>query len=218
MNGAWSLGYDSLNRLATANGSQDNNVYSNYCWQYDSFGNREWQASSPTPFASSNGGANACPVGSGPSVGASYNANNQISDGLHAYDAAGNITADSTTGNSYLYDGEGRISTPRTKTCPWGPRFCAMQQSIDGITTMTQYLYDAEGNRVAKGSISSFSCDAASNNFTATAVYVLGPGGEQMTEMANNAGAWQWVHTNVFAPGLSATYDADPSGQTEGPM
>lgn len=39
-----------------------------------------------------------------------------------------------------------------------------------------------------------------------------------MTEMTNNTGTWQWEHTNVFAPGLSATYDADSTGQTEGRM
>ena len=49
-------------------------------------------------------------------------------------------------------------------------------------------------------------------------LYILGPNGEQMTEMTNNAGTWQWAHTNVYAPGLSATYDADLSGQTEGQL
>jgi RHS repeat-associated protein len=204
--GPWSLTYDSLNRLATANGSQDDNIYPSYCWQYDSFGNRLWQTSSPTPYATTAGGANACTVTTGPSFGASYNTRNQISGGLYSYDAAGNIYADSTTGNSYLYDGEGRI--------------CAMQQSIDGTTTMTQYLYDAEGNRVAKGTITNWSagCDTTQNGFTATTVYVLGPSGEQMTEVTDNSGTWQWAHTNVFAPGLSATYDADLTGQTGGPM
>ncbi|MGB9078731.1 MAG: RHS repeat-associated core domain-containing protein [Terracidiphilus sp.] len=96
----------------------------------------------------------------------------------------------------------------------------AVQQSYSGITTMTQYLYDAEGRRVAKESITNWTagCDTTQNGFTATTVYVLGPGGDQMTEMTNNTGTWQWEHTNVFAPGLSATYDADSTGQTEGRM
>ena len=94
-----------------------------------------------------------------------------------------------------------------------------MQQSVSGLITNTQYLYDAEGRRVAKGSISSFSCDTTANGFTATAVYVLGPDGEQMTEMAaNSSGGWQWAHTNVFAPGLTATDDADLTGQSEGAL
>ena len=49
-------------------------------------------------------------------------------------------------------------------------------------------------------------------------MYVLGPSGEQMTEMTNSSGAWRWAHTNVYAPGLSATYDADPTERTEGQL
>src|SRR5208337_1900966 len=43
---------------------------------------------------------------------------NQAPGGI-VYDAAGDVTNDGV--NQYLYDGEGRVSTPRTKTCPWGP-------------------------------------------------------------------------------------------------
>src|SRR5581483_9741025 len=205
VNSTWALYYDPLNRLATASESGTSNPYPNYCWQYDNFGNRLWQTSSATPYTSSNGGSNSCPVTSGPSAGASYNANNQISDGLHQYDATGNITADSTTGNSYLYDSEGRI--------------CAMQLNVSGTNMMTQYIYDADGHRVAKGTISSWSCDTTSNGFTATTVYVLGPNGEQMTEMTNSSGTWQWKHTNVYAAGQQiATYDVDPGGTTPGPI
>jgi RHS repeat-associated protein len=214
VNGTWSFTYDSLNRVATATGSQTNNSYPNYCWQYDNFGNRLWQTSSATPYALTAGGANACPVTIGPSSWAQYNGtvngsnNNQMSGTSQNvnqgqnYDASGNITYDGM--NSYLYDAEGRI--------------CAVQQSYSGITTMTQYLYDAEGHRVAKGNITNWTagCDTTQNGFAATTVYVLGPGGDQMTEMTNNSGTWQWEHTNVFAPGLSATYDVDPTGQTDG--
>lgn len=206
MNGSWSFSYDSLNRLATATGSQPGNPYPDACWQYDNYGNRLWQTTSATAYTpSQNGGLNPCPAGSGPSSWAQYsttNTNRIDASGLsYSYDAAGNVTSDGI--NSYLYDGEGRI--------------CAVQKSVAGLVTNTQYLYDAEGRRVAKGSISSFNCDTTANGFTATAVYVLGPGGEQMTEMApNSSGGWQWAHTNVFAPGLSATYDADLTGQSEG--
>ena len=56
---------------------------------------------------------------------------------------AGNTIADATTGNQYLYDGEGRV--------------CAvLNGAVPGIPIMKGYLYDAEGNRVAKGSITSF--------------------------------------------------------------
>jgi hypothetical protein len=91
---------------------------------------------------------------------------------------------------------------------------------------MTQYLYDAEGTRVAKGTIANWSCDNSinastgepNNGFTPTNAYVLGPHNEQLTEMTNNSGTWQWTHTNVEAAGLSATYDADLTGKTEGPL
>jgi RHS repeat-associated protein len=70
---------------------------------------------------------------------------------------------------------------------------------------MVQYIYDAEGRRVAKGTIATFSCDNSSNGFTPTNSYALGLGGEQVTE---TGGDGQWLHTNVFAGGqLITTYD-----------
>jgi RHS repeat-associated protein len=74
---------------------------------------------------------------------------------------------------------------------------------------------DADTTRVAKGRITAWSCDPAVNGFQTTSDYILGPSGEQVTEMAmdaNNSMAWQ--HTNVYAPGLGssallATYDND---------
>lgn len=74
---------------------------------------------------------------------------------------------------------------------------------------MTGYIYNAEGQRVAKGAITAWSCDPSVNGFQSTNDYILGLAGEQVTEMAmdaNNTMAWQ--HTNVFAAGkLIATYD-----------
>jgi RHS repeat-associated protein len=77
---------------------------------------------------------------------------------------------------------------------------------------MVGYLYDADGTRVAKGSISSWgSCDPTVNGFQTINSYVLGPGGEQATEMgmdSNNAIVWQ--HTNIYAGGAQiGTYDLD---------
>jgi RHS repeat-associated protein len=66
----------------------------------------------------------------------------------------------------------------------------------------TQYLYDAEGNRVAKGSVSGLTCNTAS--FSLTKSYIYGVKGELLTEMDAN-GAWD--HSNVYGPdGLLATY------------
>jgi len=63
---------------------------------------------------------------------------------------------------------------------------------------MTQYLYDADGNRVAKGSITTLSCNPATNGFQFTEDYVTGPGGEELS-MLNGSGAWQ--RTNVYGGG-----------------
>jgi RHS repeat-associated protein len=107
------------------------------------------------------------------------------------YDASGNVLIDNL--NQYLYDGEGRICAVRNLT----------------VGAMTGYIYDADGRRVAKGAIRAMSCDPAVNGFIPTNDYILGPSGEQVTEMAmgaNNTMAWQ--HTNVYAAGtLLATYD-----------
>jgi RHS repeat-associated protein len=106
------------------------------------------------------------------------------------YDNGGNVSNDGS--NAYLYDGDNRI--------------CAVKSS----GTLTGYLYDADGRRVAKGSLTSFSCDLSVNGFTATERYVLGQSGEQL--MAVN-GSGNWEHTNVFAGGkLLGTFDAGSDG------
>ena len=108
------------------------------------------------------------------------------------YDGAGDVVNDGT--NAYLYDAEGRI--------------CAVASN----GSATGYLYDAAGNRVAKGSISTMSCDITTNGFVQTAGYVVGPSGEQLTEVdaSNN-----WKHTNVYAGGKQiGTYDGNVSAPT----
>jgi len=66
-----------------------------------------------------------------------------------------------------------------------------------------------EGNRVAKGTLSSFSCGAT---FTPTNTYILGPSGEQLTE---TDGSGNWVHTNVYAAGqYIATYENDTNSDS----
>jgi RHS repeat-associated protein len=205
--GSWSYTYDSLNRLATANSNQPGNPYPYYCWSYDSFGNRLQQISASSAFQSSQGGPNACPAGPGQNLWAQYNgttngtSNNQMSATSQnqsqgqagGYDQAGNMLNDG--GHQYLYDGEGRI--------------CATMLSYNGIHVMTGYVYDAEGRRVAKGSITAFSCNLATNGFQTTTDYIMGQGGETMTEMGVNAsGALTPQHNYAYANGaLLATYD-----------
>ena len=126
---------------------------------------------------------------------------NQAPGGV-SYDASGDVLNDGV--NTYLYDAEGRI--------------CAVASTpIPGMTVMTGYLYDAGGTRVAKGSITAWSCDPAANGFTTINDYVLGPGGEQVTEMGvgsattgSTTSGLAWQHTNVWAGGkLLGTYDND---------
>jgi RHS repeat-associated protein len=69
------------------------------------------------------------------------------------------------------------------------------ENRIATINGAQAYIYDAEGRRVAK----------TNSTGSPTSVYVLGLGGEQVTELNGSGG---WVHTNVFAAGgrLLATY------------
>lgn len=127
------------------------------------------------------------------------NSQNQAT-AVYSYDAAGAgyVTQDGTA--SYGYDPEGRI--------------CAVSKTpVAGMTTMTGYIYDAERTRVAKGTIAKWSCDPTVSGFATTNDYILGPSGEQMTEMGidtSNTGSntLAWQHTNVWGAGkLLATYD-----------
>lgn len=135
----------------------------------------------------------------------------------YAYDAVGNMQSATGDGggtgdilSSVLYDAEGRI--------------CGTRQSISaGLYRQTQYIYDAEGHRVAEGTIADWSqgCDLtpndshqAANGFQQTKALVVGPSGEQMTELGVDAnGSSSWVHTNVYANGrIIATYASDNGG------
>jgi RHS repeat-associated protein len=189
--GTWSFGYDSLNRLISGTPSAGDFSGNNECWAYDPFGNRTAQASQTT----------ACPtLPSVPAATIAYNGNNQITwiqtvapTGLQ-YDAAGNaLSAVTDIGQTYfIYDAEGRI--------------CAAQSTpVPGMTAMTGYLYGADGNRVAKGSITTMSCDPTTNGFQFQENYVLGPSGEELSMLDGNN---NWQRTNVFVGGkLQATYD-----------
>ena len=140
---------------------------------------------------------------------ASYTlASNQVSgwsmnNGLAlGYDAAGNVTSDGI--NAYQYDAEGRLCAVDTT------------KNVNSANPgYIGYIYDAAGTRVARGKLSSLSCNFATNGFKATTSWALGMGGEQVTEYAisGSAGSYAstWAHTNAFASGsLLATYhDAD---------
>ena len=200
--GAWGFSYDQLNRLTGATANPAVNGSSNFCWTYDAFGNRLQQSASNAAFSSSDGSCSTSGT-LNQNTTASYNEQNQAIG--YGYDGAGDVTADGA--NQYVYDAEGRL--------------CAVQ-SMDPLTgtfdgNWTGYLYDAAGNRVAKGSLSSNvtasnACDITTNGFVQTAGYVVGPSGEQLTEVdaSNN-----WKHTNVYAGGKQiGIYDGNVSAPT----
>jgi len=185
--GTWGFGYDTLNRLTSAiSGPNAPTSYANNygCWSYDSFGNRTLEAFSSVTTT---------PCATGANDNLQYTLTtptlaNQVL-GL-SYGAAGNVLNDGK--NAYLYDPEGRL--------------CAVAYpNGTGGSYYEQYLYDAEGRRVAKGSVGSLTCAAPDAGFTLKNQYLLGQGGEQVTEL-NGAGTVQ--HTNAFIGGkLLATYD-----------
>jgi RHS repeat-associated protein len=106
-----------------------------------------------------------------------FSGDNNRADG-YSDDAAGNLLFDGLT--HYAYDGANRILSINSQA--------------------TGYVYDAEGNRVAK----------LGSGGTVQTVYILTSGNLQLDELT---GSGAWNHTNVYAPGgrLLATYDA--SGQ-----
>jgi len=124
---------------------------------------------------------------------AQYNTSNQVTySSLNSgagltNDAAGDVTFDGL--NSYLYDAEGRI--------------CAVKNSVGSITG---YVYDAAGIRVARLGLGALSCNFAPGGvaWNIHASWALGQGGEQVAEF-NGAGTWQ--HSNVYAGKLLGTYD-----------
>jgi RHS repeat-associated protein len=184
--GNWQYGYDNLERLTTGQAIEGSYAGQFGCWSYDSFGNRTMEAVSTT----------ACNASPTPTIWAQYATNNQISATTHAvggvqgYDGAGDVTNDGI--HTYLYDAEGRV--------------CAEQGPLGAVG----YVYDADGNRVGKGSITSWSCNVTANGYTPTNDYVLDQSGGQMTELAlDENGVMAWEHTNVTANGtLIGTFDA----------
>ncbi len=75
---------------------------------------------------------------------------------------------------------------------------------------MTGYVYGADGTRVAKGSITSWSCDPNVNGFTTSSDYILGPSNQQFTELraSSTPNVMIWHHTNIWLGGnLLGTYD-----------
>ncbi len=188
----WNFSYDTLNRLTATQNTAVTSVSPQYagaygCWTYDPFGNRTLEAYSTATSTPCAHGANDNLQDEATPQNTTLN-NNQLATSVATYDAAGNVLNDGY--NNYWYDPEGRL--------------CAVAYpNGSGGNYYEQYLYDAEGGRVGKAQASSLSCPTSTS--TPSTEYLLGQGGEQVTEL-NGSGSVQ--HTNVFAGGkLLATYD-----------
>ncbi len=210
MTTAGGSGYDTLNRLVAAQASSGPYQGMQAAWSYDSFGNRTSES-----FGLAQGAQVTAPIP--PSTAVTPAISNQIqsirvgtANYTPSYDASGDVTVDPSSGNHYAYDGEGRI--------------CA----VSGPSGTMGYLYDAEGNRVAKSSIQlvmvngtpTLSCDMTQNGFMTSnneTDYILGPGGEQVSEVAQDSnGGMNWQRTYVYAAGaLFAAYDPSPDNPTK---
>jgi RHS repeat-associated protein len=186
--GSWAFGYDTLNRLTSAIASSGIYSGTNGCWTYDAFGNRKLEAFSTVTSTPCAPGANDNSQLTSLTYSTSYN--NQVQG--YTYDAAGDVTYDGR--NYYGYDPDGRL--------------CAVGVNIAGMSYY-QYLYDAEGRRVGKGSASSLGCAAptGTNHFALTNQYLLGLHGEQVTELAGAGGAAPQHSTVMVSKGVLATYD-----------
>jgi RHS repeat-associated protein len=200
--GTWNFSYDAVDRLTTARnmaaGVSPFPYTGQYgCWSYDAYGNRLSEAMSST----------ACNSNPTPQVWTTYNtSNNRISAssmspltvaaGSYGYDNSGHTLYDGN--NHYWYDAEGQL--------------CAVQRSTGG--TITQYIYDAEGARIGKGTLASAPSSYYStcapplgSGFTLTTRWLVDLGGDQVTELSEQ-GSETWAHSNIWAGGkLTATYD-----------
>ena len=116
------------------------------------------------------------------------------------YDNAGNLLSDGT--NNYLYDAENRV--------------CAVKQLTSG--DLIGYVYAANGPRLGKGNLTSFSCDVTknglltANGLALTNAFVAGPQWERLEETDAN---FNMLHYNVFWEGkLLGTYTGTTYAQS----
>jgi RHS repeat-associated protein len=191
--GHWTYGFDTLNRLTSTQNTATQPPSTQFagaygCWTYDGFGNRVEEALS-------NATSTPCVNGANDNLQLTLTtptASNQVTN--FTYDLAGDVRNDNS--NVYYYDVEGRL--------------CAVGfPNGTGGTIYEQYLYDASGTRVGKGTVNSLSCNApTSGNYTPVLEYLLGPGGEQLTELSVTGSTVNVTHTNFFIGGkVEATYD-----------
>ncbi|HSY36526.1 MAG TPA: RHS repeat-associated core domain-containing protein [Acidobacteriaceae bacterium] len=131
---SWNFGYDGLNRLISAQSAGA--IQLGCAWTYDPFGNRLSQAPSGTGLSCT-------------SVNTPVNANNQLSNPIYSYDAAGDILTEG--GNTLTYDAEGRIITGNgafgTTTYDYGGDGQRVNKTFGSAAT--EYIHDTDGALVA---------------------------------------------------------------------
>ena len=104
------------------------------------------------------------------------------------------FTGNNNHADNWVYDVKGNLLNDGLKSYTYDA-----EGRIIALNGQLAYAYDAEGRRVAKYSAS-----------TITASYILGLGGEQVTELDASG---NWKHSNAFAGGrMVATYEG-PAGQ-----
>jgi RHS repeat-associated protein len=109
------------------------------------------------------------------------------------YYESGNGNVQDDGSYHYLYDDDGR--------------FCAIVNPTPAVGSVsgTLYIYDADGRRVAKGSIIQATCDRTAPGFQLTNTYILDQSGQQVSEVD---GQGTWEHIDVYLCGqLLATYN-----------
>ncbi|HEY4355094.1 MAG TPA: RHS repeat-associated core domain-containing protein [Acidobacteriaceae bacterium] len=184
--GPWSYTYDHLNRLTAA--AVPAGVYQGLImnWSFDNWGN---QTAQTVPYVSTAGDHSAT-FGYDNRMASMVQAGSGITPG---YDASGNLTSDGL--NTMRYDAEGRL--------------CGVYDVA--TSSYTQYIYNAAGERVAKGTISSslwsaHGCDISANGFSATNRYVLDTQGGMVSEETYSGGTWTRQHTDFgVGPGVLAS-------------
>ena len=188
--GSWTYNYDHLNRSSSATDTTCGTGQMTLSWSIDPFGNRLSQSASAS-------GTGPCVNTSASQPNLTVNGNNQVVG--FAYDADGRVTQDSV--NKYLYDGEGRLCAVDSTGGVTEYVYDGEGRVVSLNNGATTYVYDAEGRRVAKGGASA-------------ANYLLGLGGEQVTELTPSGG---WVHSNVWIGGkLLGTYEGPSGSDTAG--
>lgn len=110
---------------------------------------------------------------------------------------------ESTLQPTAQYNANNRVTWTTVNAATGGFTYDASGNVIND--SANSYIYDAEGRRVAKGTITTLSCDPSTNGFHLTASYVLDEDGSELTQQD---GSGNWQRTNVYVAGkLLATYD-----------